>query len=139
MTQEKEKKTVRLNNTLIASLGSIMRVTDAEICKAAGFSITTWYRLKDHPEKMSIQYLLGIANDLQIPIRHFFTTEKTDKVMTREEYLTSTYGIVLQNLISKLALIIAKLGVDVGELSTVIQTIETGICANPDPSQDNNQ
>lgn len=97
---------VRFNTQLISSLGSVLRMSAAEMMDAVSIPSTTWYRLMKAPSDITIQQLLAIANGLHIPVRHFFSEGDVSIIGQREEYVTEPYtpcsydADALQNLIS---------------------------------------
>ena len=98
---------VRLNENLIKSLGSVIRMSSAEMIAKTGIPCTTWYNIMKKPAVMTVQQLLAIANGLHIPVSRFFSTGKADLIDKREDYVTEPYlpcryeDSVLQELVSK--------------------------------------
>lgn len=64
-----------------------MRMTHNEVADAAGISIACWYRLVKNPAKITVQQLIGLANGLNVPVKHFFSFGKADMVGVREDYI----------------------------------------------------
>lgn len=96
----------RLNIKLISSLGSVLRMSAAEMIDAVSIPTATWYRLMKAPADITIQQLLSIANGLHIPVRHFFSTDAVDVIGHRDDYVIEPYepccynSDVLLNIIS---------------------------------------
>ena len=80
----------KLNTHLLSTLPRVLRMTNDEVAAASGISIAQWYRLVKHPEKLTIQQLLDLANGLQIPVSRFFSTGKADVVGMREDYVINS-------------------------------------------------
>ena len=80
----------KLNTHLLSTLPRVLRMTNDEVAAASGISIAQWYRLVKHPEKLTIQQLLDLANGLQIPVSRFFSTGKADVVGMREDYVMNS-------------------------------------------------
>lgn len=102
-------KTIRLNTKLIKSLSDVLFMPAADMMKAAGIPCTTWYAVKNEPKGIKVQQLLAIANGLHIPVRRFFSTDSTDIIGRRDDYITEPYrecsyrAEVLQELVSNRA------------------------------------
>lgn len=79
-----------LNIRLLSTLPRVLRMTHKEVSDASGISIACWYRLVKNPQKITIQQLLDLSNGLYIPVRLFFSTDKTDFVGVREDYILSS-------------------------------------------------
>lgn len=84
-------KNVRLNTKLIATLSNVLFVAPGELKQKASFTNATWYRVQNHPETITIQQLLTLANNLHIPVRRFFSFGSTDIIGTRDDYITEPY------------------------------------------------
>lgn len=84
-------KTVRMNTKLVGSLGSVLFMQAAEMIVATDIPNSTWYRIMQTPETISIQQLLAIANGLHIPVRRFFSKDRTDIIGRREDYVAEPY------------------------------------------------
>jgi len=65
---------VRLNTGLIASLKKEKLLPAGEMIKSTVRNKSTWYRLMDHPDEITVQQLIALANGLHIPVRRFFMT-----------------------------------------------------------------
>ena len=76
-----------LNTHLLSSLPRVLRMTHREVSDASGISIACWYRLVKNPEKITVQQLLNLSNGLCVPVRLFFSSNKTDFVGVREDYI----------------------------------------------------
>lgn len=85
------KHTIRLNIPLIISLGRVLGKTNTEIMEAAGIMNATWYRITRHPEQITVQQLISIANGLHIPVRRFFLYDDTDMVGSKDYYVENQY------------------------------------------------
>jgi hypothetical protein len=98
---------VRLNENLVKSLGSVIRMSSAEMIAKTGIPCTTWYNIMKKPAVITVQQLLAISNGLQIPASRFFSTDKADFIDKYEDYITEPYlpcryeDSVLQELVSK--------------------------------------
>lgn len=82
---------VRLNENLIKSLGSVILMSSAEMIAKTGIPCTTWYNIMKKPAVITIQQLLAISNGLQIPVSRFFSTDKADVIGKRDDYVTEPY------------------------------------------------
>lgn len=82
---------VRLNIQLINSLADALYVSPTEIISASGIANSTWYRIMQQPDTITIQHLLGIANGMHIPVRRFFYTGHTLIVGHRDDYIADPY------------------------------------------------
>lgn len=77
----------QFNVRLIATLSSVLAMPPSELISLTGIATTTWYRLKQHPDAITIQQLLAIANGLHIPVRRFFYVQGEPCVVGyRNEY-----------------------------------------------------
>ena len=85
------KRALRLNTTLITSLGRVLGMTNTELMEATGIMNATWYRIMGHPDQITIQQLISIANGLRIPVKRFFSIEDTDMVGNKDDYLENPY------------------------------------------------
>lgn len=84
--------TVRLNTKLIASIGEAKFLSVGELIEATIKNKSTWYRILESPEKITLQQLLAIANGLHIPVRRFFLTDGKDVTVKRcEDYIVDDY------------------------------------------------
>lgn len=82
---------VQLNINLIKSIGSVLRLPIADLIKATAIANTTWYRIMENPSGISVQQLLSFANGLHIPVRRFFSSDNTEYIGQREDYITEPY------------------------------------------------
>ena len=82
---------LRLNTKLISNLSNVLFMSAADMMAAANIATTTWYHIMQVPEAITIQQLLAIANGLHIPVRRFFSCDKTDIIGKREEYIAESY------------------------------------------------
>lgn len=82
---------VRLNENLIKSLGSVIRMSSAEMIAKTGIPCTTWYNIMKKPAVITVQQLLAISNGLQIPVSRFFSKGKADLIDKRDDYVTEPY------------------------------------------------
>lgn len=85
------KHTIRLNIPLIISLGRVLGMTNAELMNATGIMNATWYRIISHPEQVTVQQLISIANGLSIPVRRLFLYDDTDMVYNKDYYIENPY------------------------------------------------
>lgn len=84
--------TVRLNTKLIASIGEAKFLSVGELIEATIKNKSTWYRILESPEKITLQQLLAIANGLHIPVRRFFLTDGKDVTVKRcEDHIVDDY------------------------------------------------
>ena len=81
----------KLNTKLIATLSSVLYVPPSDIMNASGITSTTWYRIMQQPDIITIQQLLGIANGMHIPVSRFFYTGSTLLLGHRDDYITEPY------------------------------------------------
>lgn len=99
-------KNVRLNTKLISSLNSVLNMRSAELIVTSNIKNSTYYRIMQTPIVITIQQLLALSNSLHIPVRRFFSTEKTDVIGLRDDYIVESYlpcyydGEALQQLVS---------------------------------------
>lgn len=99
------KHSVRLNISLIISLGRVLGMTNTELMNATGIMNATWYRIIGHPEQITVQQLISIANGLSIPVRRFFLYDDTDMVGNKDYYIENPYNQCYYNTKSLLHLI----------------------------------
>lgn len=79
--------TVRLNTQFLRSICAVLRMSAAELISISGIPCTTWYAMIGKVEGITIQQLLAIANAAHVPVRRFFSYDKTDVVGRREDYV----------------------------------------------------
>lgn len=82
---------VKLNIQLITSLADALYVSPSVIMSASGIANSTWYRIMQQPDILTIQHLLGIANGMHIPVKRFFYTGNMLMVGHRDDYITDPY------------------------------------------------
>ena len=87
------KHTLQLNTTLITSLGHVLGKTNAELMEAAGVSNATWYRIMGHPNEITVQQLISIANGLCIPVFRFFSIDGVNVIGNKEDYIENSYKL----------------------------------------------
>ena len=98
--------TIRLNTKLIKSLSDVLYMPSANLIDVTGIKSTTWYTIKKKPDDITVQQLLAIANGLHIPVRRFFSTDNTDIIGRRDDYIVESYvecsysSSVLQELVN---------------------------------------
>lgn len=80
-----------LNCKLIVSLADALYVSPSVIMSASGIANSTWYRIMQQPNLLTIQQLLGIANGMHIPVKRFFYTGHMLMVGHRDDYITEPY------------------------------------------------
>ncbi len=85
------KHTLQLNTTLITSLGHVLGKTNAELMEATGVSNATWYRIMGHPDEITVQQLISIANGLCIPVFRFFSIDGVNVIGNQEDYIENPY------------------------------------------------
>lgn len=83
---------VKLNSQLIVSLADALYVSPSVIMGASGIANSTWYRIMQQPDILTIQQLLGIANGMRIPVKRFFYTGCMLIVGHRDDYITDPYS-----------------------------------------------
>lgn len=77
----------KLNTHLLSSLPRVLRMTHNEVSEASGISIACWYRLIKQPDRITVQQLISLANGLHIPVSLFFSTDETDIIGVRDDYV----------------------------------------------------
>ena len=85
------KHTLQLNTTLITSLGHVLGKTNAELMEVTGVSNATWYRILGHPDEITVQQLVSIANGLFIPVFRFFSIDGVNVIGNKEDYIENPY------------------------------------------------
>ena len=85
------KHALRLNTSLITSLGHVLGKTNAELMEATGISNATWYRIMGHPDEITVQQLISIANGLCIPVFRFFSIDGLNVIGNKEDYIENPY------------------------------------------------
>ena len=75
------KRVLRLNTTLFPSLGKVLGMSNKELMEATGIRNATWYRIMGHPDEITVQQLVSIANKLLIPVKRFFLYDDANMVM----------------------------------------------------------
>jgi len=85
------KRVLRLNTTLLPALRRVLGKTNAELIETTGVKTTTWYYLMGHPNGITVQQLISIANGLQIPVRRFFSIDETDVIGSQDDYVERPY------------------------------------------------
>lgn len=82
---------IRLNTKLVKSLSDVLFISASEIISATLINRTTWYRIAQSPDIITIQQLLSIANGLHIPVKKFFSLDKACVIGRREDYIAEPY------------------------------------------------
>ena len=101
------KENIHLNTKLVTSLGSVLHMSTPMMIEATLFYRSTWYRIMEKPETITVQQLLTIANGLHIPVRHFFSTGSDNIIGHRDYYIKEPYlpcrydANALQEIVSK--------------------------------------
>ncbi|MBO4801982.1 MAG: hypothetical protein J5545_08995 [Bacteroidaceae bacterium] len=85
------KRVLRLNITLLSGLGRVLGMTNADLMEATGISNATWYRIMGHPDEITVQQLISIANGLCVPVRRFFSYDGIDMVGSKDDYVANPY------------------------------------------------
>ena len=85
------KRVIRLNTALLSALGRILGMSNADLMEATGIRNATWYRIMGHPEEITVQQLISIANGLCVPVRRFFSFGDTDMVGSKDDYMANSY------------------------------------------------
>ena len=80
-----------LNTNLITSLSSVLFMPTSKIRVAVDIPRSTWYRIMEMPDAITIQQLLAIANGLHVPVRRFFYTGDNNEVGSRDNYIIENY------------------------------------------------
>ena len=81
----------RLNSKLITNLSGVLSKPASEMIKAVDMPSSTWYHIMKHPQNISIQQLLQIANTVHIPGRRFFYLGDTLFVDLATDYVMRRY------------------------------------------------
>ena len=82
---------IRLNVRLLTNLGDVLLTPVSDIVAATAIANSTWYNIMQHPDGITVQQLLSIANGLHIPVRRFFSSGHSDSVGRREDYIADPY------------------------------------------------
>ena len=85
------KRVIRLNTALLSALGRVLGMTNADLMEATGIRSATWYRIMGHPDEITVQQLISIANGLCVPVRRFFSFGDTDMVGSKDDYVANSY------------------------------------------------
>lgn len=85
------KHVLLLNTTLITSLGRVLGKTNTELMEATSISNATWYRIMGHPDEITVQQLISIANGLCIPVFRFFSIDGVNVIGNKEDYIENPY------------------------------------------------
>ena len=85
------KHTLQLNTPLITSLGHVLGKTNAELMEATGVSNATWYRIMGHPDEITVQQLISIANGLCVPVFRLFSIDGVNVIGNKEDYIENPY------------------------------------------------
>lgn len=81
----------RLNTRLIKNLSKVLFMPAPEIIATTGINYSTWYRIVESPQLLTVQQLIVVADSLHIPVRRFFSKGKTDIIGRRDDYITEDY------------------------------------------------
>ena len=85
------KRVIRLNINLFTALGRVLGMSNTELMEATGIKNATWYRIMGHPDEITVQQLITIANRLCIPVRRFFLFDETNMVGSKDDYIENPY------------------------------------------------
>lgn len=85
------KRVIRLNINLFPALGRVLGMSNTELMEATGIKNATWYRIMGHPDEITVQQLISIANRLCIPVRRFFLYDETNMVGIKDDYIENPY------------------------------------------------
>ena len=85
------KRVFRLNTALLSALGRVLGMTNADLMEATGIRSATWYRIMGHPDEITVQQLISIANGLCVPVRRFFSYDGIDMVGSKDAYVANSY------------------------------------------------
>ena len=80
---------MQLNEKLLKELPRILNMTNGAISEKSNIAISTWYRIVQTPSKISVHQLIDLANGLHIPVSRFFSSEYSDEIGKREDYIVS--------------------------------------------------
>ena len=83
------KNMMQLNEKLLKELPRILNMTNGAISEKSNIAISTWYRIVQTPSKISVHQLIDLANGLHIPVSRFFSSEYSDEIGKREDYIVS--------------------------------------------------
>ncbi len=78
---------MQLNEKLVKQLPRILNMTNGAISEKSNIAISTWYRIVQTPSKISVHQLIDLANGLHIPVSRFFSSEFSDEIGKREDYI----------------------------------------------------
>ena len=81
------KNMMQLNEKLLKELPRILNMTNGAISEKSNIAISTWYRIVQTPYKISVHQLIDLANGLHIPVSRFFSSEYSDEIGKREDYI----------------------------------------------------
>lgn len=81
------KNMMQLNEKLLKELPRILNMTNGAISEKSNIAISTWYRIVQTPSKISVHQLIDLANGLHIPVSRFFSSEYSDEIGKREDYI----------------------------------------------------
>lgn len=76
-----------LNASLLNELRHILGVTKQVLVARSCIDKSKWVRVKNGDSDWSVHDLFLIANGLHIPVSHFFTTDGTDRIGTKDDYV----------------------------------------------------
>ena len=85
------KRVIRINTALLSALGRVLGMNNADLMEATGIRNATWYRIMGHPDEITVQQLISIANGLCVPVRRFFSFGDTDMVGSKDDYVLNQY------------------------------------------------
>ena len=85
------KRVFRLNTALLSALGRVLCMTHADLMEATGIRNATWYRIMRHPDEITVQQLISIANGLCVPVRRFFSYDGIDMVGCKDDYVANPF------------------------------------------------
>lgn len=80
-------QSITLNTRLISNLNRILYISPSEINEATSIANSTWYRITQLPDGISIQQLLLVANGLNIPVSRFFNFGSEDEIGKKSDYV----------------------------------------------------
>lgn len=76
-----------VNISLLNELRIILGLTKQVLVARSCIDKSKWVRVKNGDSDWSVHDLFLIANGLHIPVSHFFTTDGTDRIGTKDDYV----------------------------------------------------
>ena len=85
------KTSIRLNGKLISMLNHVLGISKAELIDRTSLSSSTYHRIAQEPDIITIQQLLSISNGLHIPLSRFFSTGRADIIGKRDNLVADPF------------------------------------------------